>query len=203
MIAKTKREKAVQERRQLIVEAAAECFAEKGFHQTSMRDLAKRAGISLGNVYNHFDSKTDLVLEIAKLEAEGMREIQAELSKIKDPVRALNEFVQFYAKACAERDYALLAAEITSEGLRNPEISADFVKNRSMLVSTVTAVIEQAAEHRGVTLEVSAEDGAEFAIDLIEGFAGRFAFAGEKPSRKELAKLKAGIGQLIGIQVSG
>ena len=202
MNAKTKREKSAQERRQLIVEAAAECFAEKGFHQTSMRDLAKRAGISLGNVYNHFESKTDLVLEIAKLEAEGLREIQAELSKIKDPVRALDEFVRFYAKACSERDYALLAAEITSEGLRNPEICADFVNNRSMLVSTVTAVIRRAAEHRNVTLEISAADCAEFAIDLIEGFAGRFAFAGKMPSRKELAKLKTGIDQLIGIQAS-
>ena len=199
MIARTRRQETVQERRLLIVEAAATCFAEKGFHQTSMRDLAKRAGVSLGNVYNHFDSKTDLILEMAKLEADELREVRTELSKVKDPAKALDEFAVFYARTCADRDYALLAAEIASEGLRNPEICADFLDNRSTLVSTLADIIQQIAESQDIALKLPASDCADSVIDLIEGFAFRCAFARKQPGRKELGMLKTGIHQLIGI----
>ena len=199
MIARTRREETVQERRLLIVEAAATCFAEKGFHQTSMRDLAKRAGVSLGNVYNHFDSKTDLILEMAKLEADELHEVRTELSKIKDPAKALDEFAVFYARTCADRKYALLAAEISSEGLRNPDICADFLDNRSTLVSTVADILEQIVQVRNITPKLPASDCAETVIDLIEGFAFRCAFARKQPSRKGLGTLKTGIHQLIGI----
>ena len=43
--------------REQILEASNQLFAQKGFHATSMRQIAATAGISLGNIYNHFDSK--------------------------------------------------------------------------------------------------------------------------------------------------
>lgn len=42
---------------QAIVEAAYSLFLEQGFHATSMRQIAQRAGIAVGGIYNHFDSK--------------------------------------------------------------------------------------------------------------------------------------------------
>lgn len=45
-----------------IIEAAHKLFLEKGFHATSMRQIAERAGIALGGIYNHFASKEDIFL---------------------------------------------------------------------------------------------------------------------------------------------
>src|SRR5271156_655534 len=51
---------AAQDRRQSIVNAAREVFAEKGFHGTTTRDLAKAAGVSEALLYRHFPSKESL-----------------------------------------------------------------------------------------------------------------------------------------------
>ena len=197
---RTTREETAQARRGLLVSTAAKCFAEKGFHQTSMRDLAQRAGVSLGNVYNHFDGKTALILEIAKLEAEGLQAIQEDLDGIADPTQALDRFVMVYAKSCAERDHALLAAEIISEGLRNADICAEFLNNRKTLVSTLAAILRKMSDTRNAPAGIAPENCAEFVLDLVEGVAMRFAFEGRKPNRDSLATLKAAVHQLAGIR---
>ena len=181
--------------------AAEKCFAEQGFHQTSMRDLANRSGVSLGNLYNHFKSKTDLILEIAKLELEGLDELKSELDRIQSPVRALDEFIEFYANYYAVQDTALLVAEIASEGMRNPEIKADFLTNRKKLVSTLEAIVQDIYAKENVETSLSCNCGSELLLDLVEGFASRMAFEGKKPKRKEIKNLKTGIHQLIGLQV--
>ena len=49
------------QRREQILLAARRCFAEQGFHQTSMDDVIKTAGLSAGAVYSYFSGKDDLV----------------------------------------------------------------------------------------------------------------------------------------------
>ena len=53
-----------QQSRHLIVEAALELFATNGFHATTIRMIAKKAGISVGLMYNYFRSKEELLREI-------------------------------------------------------------------------------------------------------------------------------------------
>jgi AcrR family transcriptional regulator len=48
--------------RRRIYEAALEMFREKGFEQTTMRDIARQAGVALGAAYYYFDSKDAIVL---------------------------------------------------------------------------------------------------------------------------------------------
>jgi AcrR family transcriptional regulator len=43
-----------------IVEAAYQLFLEQGSHGTSMRQIAERAGLTMGGVYNHFDGKESI-----------------------------------------------------------------------------------------------------------------------------------------------
>ena len=43
-----------------LLEAAEELFTEKGFYQTSIADIAKKAGTAVGTFYIYFDSKTDI-----------------------------------------------------------------------------------------------------------------------------------------------
>jgi AcrR family transcriptional regulator len=41
-------------------EAAVQLFLEQGYHATSMRQIAERAGLALGGIYNHFASKDEI-----------------------------------------------------------------------------------------------------------------------------------------------
>ena len=51
-------------RRNQILDAAAKVFAEKGFHPTTIKDIAAEAGIAHGTIYNYFENKTALLLGI-------------------------------------------------------------------------------------------------------------------------------------------
>ena len=79
--------------REKIVEAALHSFTHKGFHQTSMRDIAQTAGVSVGNLYNHFTGKEALIGEIALLENGVFTEFAAGLwADRKRPKQALSAF---------------------------------------------------------------------------------------------------------------
>lgn len=51
-------------RRDQLLAIAAELFADKGFRNTTVRDIADAAGILSGSLYHHFDSKESMVDEI-------------------------------------------------------------------------------------------------------------------------------------------
>lgn len=53
---------AIEKKKSRIENAARRLFIKQGFHATSMRDIAKGAKVSLGNVYNYFDTK-DAIFE--------------------------------------------------------------------------------------------------------------------------------------------
>ena len=53
-----------KQKSKLIMETALELFAENGFHATSISQIAKKAGISKGLIYNYFESKNDILEEI-------------------------------------------------------------------------------------------------------------------------------------------
>lgn len=57
-------EQLIQARRDQILAAAIDVFAEKGFQRATIRDVAKAAGIADGTIYNYFENKTALMLGI-------------------------------------------------------------------------------------------------------------------------------------------
>ncbi|NMB64196.1 MAG: TetR/AcrR family transcriptional regulator [Spirochaetes bacterium] len=48
------------DKRQQILDVAKELFATKGYSATGIREIAEKAGLSLGNFYNYFKNKEDL-----------------------------------------------------------------------------------------------------------------------------------------------
>ncbi|WP_347550990.1 TetR/AcrR family transcriptional regulator [Pseudalkalibacillus hwajinpoensis] len=54
----------MNEKKKLIIEAAMHLFAKKGFHSTSIQEIANESGISKGAVYLHFQSKDDVLYSI-------------------------------------------------------------------------------------------------------------------------------------------
>ena len=58
------KDKLKQERKLQIIRTACKLFAEKGYYNTTMPDIAKELGMSVGNLYNYFSSKEELAKEI-------------------------------------------------------------------------------------------------------------------------------------------
>ncbi len=60
------REKKKEQKRHRIMEAAFETFAKKGFAETTVDEIAERAGVGKGTVYDYFRTKLELLLEVFK-----------------------------------------------------------------------------------------------------------------------------------------
>lgn len=58
-----------------LVEAAAEVFAEKGFHAATLDDIAARAGLTKGAIYGNFKNKEELLLATFRLPSYGVRPV--------------------------------------------------------------------------------------------------------------------------------
>lgn len=62
-----------QQRRREILEAAKRVFADRGFHETTIADVARRADLSYGVVYWYFDSKDELFHALMATEEDRLR----------------------------------------------------------------------------------------------------------------------------------
>ena len=85
-----------EEKKKLIMQAALELFANDGYHSSSISKIAKKASISKGLMYNYFESKEDLLKQIA---FEGINEAFESLGLNKDGILTKKEFVFFIKKS--------------------------------------------------------------------------------------------------------
>jgi AcrR family transcriptional regulator len=86
----------------LIFDSAVRAFAELGFHGASMRRIAEGAGVSLGNIYNYFSSKSEILLGILRSASQRQmaqtdEAIDAAGDAVTDRFRAaVGAFVRYY-----------------------------------------------------------------------------------------------------------
>ncbi|MGC4250507.1 MAG: TetR/AcrR family transcriptional regulator, partial [Sphingobium sp.] len=75
--------------RAAILNSAARRFAEKGYADCSLRDIAALTGLKAGSVYYHFPSKEDLLDEVLKTGSEQlMRAVQDNLGRLPEKASA-------------------------------------------------------------------------------------------------------------------
>ncbi|MBX6770077.1 MAG: TetR/AcrR family transcriptional regulator, partial [Actinomadura rubrobrunea] len=83
------------ERREHLIRLAADLFAEKGYQATTVRDIAKEAGILSGSLYHHFTSKESIVDEILSgFFDEVMSAYRAVIEEGLDPRETIAELVR-------------------------------------------------------------------------------------------------------------
>ena len=100
MTTSTRRRRAVSDedksaRRGEIMASAKKVFARRGFHATTIADIAKQAGLAYGSVYWYFDSKDELFHALMAVEESALRNhvtaALAHLSKVGPPAESAGE----------------------------------------------------------------------------------------------------------------
>ena len=115
-------EKRLQQGKDRIASAAISLFLLDGYHNTSVREIAQKAGLSVGSVFNYFISKEEILfflLSYSQSRAEGMlQEQRAEFERLKqDETSPRKLFLCVYERYAALTDelrrYAVLAYQET------------------------------------------------------------------------------------------
>lgn len=113
------------ERRAQILAAARRCFVRDGFHQTSMQDLVREAGMSSGAVYRYFDSKDAMIVAIAEENLDQVVTIVRESVEQGAAVgAALASALEYVSGRHADDAFGAIALLVWSEALRNPALAA-------------------------------------------------------------------------------
>jgi TetR/AcrR family transcriptional regulator len=113
-------EKASADRRDALLSVAIEQFAAKGFSATSVNEIARKAGISIGGLYSYFPTKDDLFLTVIE---RGRMLLEEALGDIDPDASFFDNFALLVRRA---RDYARANPELnriyldaTTQGLRH------------------------------------------------------------------------------------
>jgi AcrR family transcriptional regulator len=157
-----------------LIVAAAACFAEKGFNGTSVREIAMRAGISLGSMYTYFKGKDELI------EAIILEEQKSALAKHQERFDG-SHFAQICALAvsCIEEvgypSSHQLWVEIIAESARKPELRNIFVSSDKVMRHGMAQIVANGIAAGEFSPQVDAEEATLTIFALIDGLIGRKA----------------------------
>lgn len=173
-----RRERRKIETRQRLFRAAMELFQEKGFDATTIDEIAERADVAKGTVFNYFPQKTAFLTTSYQLWFSRMTEEMGPVSSWRTGTRTSLLRVFDYLAGLADR-HRVLARLILFENMRQahlamgePAPSGDGVESPSqvgvrLLEGLVREVLERGRE-RG---DVREDADLEVAPDLIAGMA--------------------------------
>ncbi len=153
---------------------AMEIFSEKGFHATSIRDLAKILNLSKGTIYDYFESKEDIITYVAKEYlfesfsesfSRFIAEAESKNLSAKDTIRFIMESV------LTEDDHTPLMQEIKSMTMRKkiPAISEFYEKVMDNILPYFEQVIIRAKKEKYIPEET---DPASSAVLLLTSIIG-------------------------------
>jgi len=132
-------------RKEVIFEAAVECFNNNGYYETSMDMIADEAGMTKRGLYYHFKSKDQLFIELFHyMNRKYYERILEFTSPEHSPEDRLKLFVEIAGTVLRENtDFLKFSQEFMTIGVRKPEIRAVMSAYYSEQVQKVKTIIEE------------------------------------------------------------
>lgn len=141
-------------RREQLLEVALQVFAARGFHQTSMNDVAEAAGVTKPVLYQHFSSKRALYLELLELVSHRlMAAIDEATSAAAGPREQVERGLRAYFRFVVDSpdEYQLMFGGGTR---RDPEFAQEATRLERSIAAVIADLItvEGLADHERVLL---------------------------------------------------
>lgn len=137
----------IEERRGQVLRAAVKLFSEQGYYTTTIQQIARQAGVSIGLIYQYFGDKDDVLFLSLKLVLESYeKEIPLRLDGIEHPVERLCMAVRAYCMIVDRlRDATVLAYRSTKslQTERRALIKEDELRTNRLLEACVRACVAE------------------------------------------------------------
>lgn len=155
-----------------LLAAALEVFAQRGYQQAGVDEIAAAAGYSKGALYWHFSGKEGLLSALLAERIDApMRELVALLESAPPEHDMSAEASREFARQLSgQRDALLLEREYWSLAIRDPELRARYLERQSELRGALAGALEARAQQLGTPdLPMAAEDVARIVMTIIGG----------------------------------
>jgi AcrR family transcriptional regulator len=156
-----------------LISAAERLFVERGFHATSVDEIAFAAGYTKGAVYSNFESKEDLFFAVYERRADnGVREVERVLRE-NGPAEGLELLASDAARRRGGANDGWLAVyfEFWAHVVRRAELRERFAKIHGRVAEPMTAAVERLAEERGISMPVEARGLNVAMIAMVSGLS--------------------------------
>lgn len=112
---RVKDERLVDERRRKLVNAAVKLFIRKGYHQTTVREIAEEFGMSMGALYDYIRTKEDILFLVCNhIHSKVSANLKGSLSEDSNALDNLKMAIKHYFTIIDElQDYMLLLYQET------------------------------------------------------------------------------------------
>jgi AcrR family transcriptional regulator len=160
-------------RRREILEAAGRCFAEKGFHSTSMQDFFAATGLTAGLVYRYFSSKDELIATLAGEALELLHAGVEEAIGAEDPPgteEVLGRLLRTIDELDSREGMARVAVQVWGEALVNPGVAAITTAGIVRLQEALARLVRTAQEAGQLDPELDPAYAARALYSILPGF---------------------------------
>jgi AcrR family transcriptional regulator len=159
-------------RRAEIMDAAVACFARKGFHRATMRDIVRVSGLSPGAIYNLFKSKEEIIVAIASRRRDQERSIMEKAldePTILDALRVVRDRFLGELKDPKERLRRRVSVQLWAEAQNNPAILKLVRRMFNDPHRLLTKMFSEAQRRGEVSTEIPPDSLARFLIGAFHG----------------------------------
>jgi len=143
----------VRKRQKQICRGAIRVFRKKGFHATSMREIARSTRISLGNLYDYIEKKEDILfLAHRDILEQIYQAFEETAAKFEDPVQQLMNVIQEIVKRTFELREEILFCYTETKSLERKYLK-EILRKESEFVGKIEALIRQGVEQDALRCE--------------------------------------------------
>ena len=140
------RSKKNSSKKDIIIEKASKLFREKGFGAASMRDLAENVGVEAASLYNHIQSKSDILQAICfKVANDFLSHLEAVQSSPESTLKKLERIIRFHIHMMMDQYEFVYISDHEWRHLPEPYLS-NFLNQRRNYRRSLSALIAEGIE---------------------------------------------------------
>ncbi|WP_153115766.1 TetR/AcrR family transcriptional regulator [Rhodocyclus tenuis] len=163
-------------RRAQVLKAATECFRLHGFHSTSIVQISKAAGMSVGHIYHYFANKEAIIAGIVEQDLQQVLMFCERIRKNSaggDLIEAMVDDLRHFKQDMQEQDIPL-TLEVVAEAARNPAVAAIVQAADQTVQLRFRELLAEAMQLRGLEIDEKECVGTLEALSaLFDGLAMR------------------------------
>jgi len=156
-----------EEARRTILQTAADVFAEKGYHDATMDDVARKLGVSKGALYQYFPSKDVLLQELCGKVAKRVEDELRRWFDGPDMMKAAEQYMKAELDAVEARQ--TLMFEAFAEAPRDPGLNAVIRDNHAAVRNVLVDFMDGLKETGRLRKDLDTDFAAKYLIALRHG----------------------------------
>jgi AcrR family transcriptional regulator len=182
-------------RKAQILQAAMSCFAERGYHGTSIDDMASLTGLSKGAIYHHFGNKREILLSLLELFADQLLARWRRIGEESSPLEALARDAEAALTVAQEAEPLIRASlEILSHASRDDDLRLRLARVYADARGHLAQIIDRARADGSI----EDVDSAHLAAALVGMYEGLFLQQAMDPTAIDVAAAwREGISALL------